>query len=46
VAAAEAMRDAIPAAQLKQLSGLARIPTIEGLEAVTEAMRRFLLHRL
>jgi 3-oxoadipate enol-lactonase len=46
VAAAEAMRDAIPGAQLKQLSGLAHIPTIEGPEAVTEAMRRFLLHRL
>jgi 3-oxoadipate enol-lactonase/4-carboxymuconolactone decarboxylase len=45
MAAAEAMRNAIPGAQLKQLYGLAHIPTIEEPEAVTEAMRRFLLQR-
>ena len=43
LASAEALRDAIPGAQLEVIPGAAHIPTVEQPEAVTAAMRRFLL---
>lgn len=43
VASAEALRDAIPGAQLEVIAGAAHIPTAERPGAVTAAMRRFLL---